>query len=530
MEALQGQIIFSPMAVGICHPRPPARDNVQSIKGKFTGKIDFRNSAPRLGARERHDGYFCKLRSKLNEGSFSIRQPARPLCIARSISASDDSFQSQGSPIPSLPGSSSRLGRAMDAMLEPVVARLPSKPDPSLINDDFSPTLESQRLLSAWDMASLWIGLVVAVPTWYLAGSLVDLGMAWWQGVATVFAANCLVLLPMVLNGHPGCKYGVPFPVLARASYGVRGANVPSLLRALVACGWFGIQTWVGGQSIYQLADALTAGALQGGAAAAAVPLLGISLAEFACFLAFWAAQRAQLTGQAVGLPLFMAAFTFVGLAVTSATVAIFGRSISDPIALLGQIKGFLPVVLSLAGLCLATLTTNIAANVVAPANAFVNLSPALFSFRTGGLVTAVLGILLQPWRLITSTQGFIFTWLIGYSALLGPVGGVIIVDYFLLRGRTLDVDALYSTDPASRYWYAGGYNTAALLATVVGIAPNVPGLAHALGLARQVAPAWVHVYNSAWQVGFLVAGLVYWALMQPVLRRQGLAMAPSPS
>lgn len=480
----------------------------------------------------------------------------------------------------------------------------PTHPAPSLINEDFAPTTLAQRTFSMWDMASLWVGLVVSVPTWYLAGSLVELGMSWWQGVLTVFAANCVVLLPMVLNGHPGCKYGVPFPVLSRAAFGIRGANVPSLLRAAVACGWFGIQTWVGGQAIHQLLNALLGGGLL---SSVPVAWLGISISQLACFLTFWSvqvaiiwngidsirmleaysapvlivmcasllawahlkaggfgsmlstpsqfrpggakagqfwatffpaltanvgfwatlslnipdftryarSQRDQLLGQAVGLPLFMAAFTFVGLAVTSATCVIYGAPISDPIALLARIEGLLPVLLALVGLMLATLSTNIAANVVAPANALVNLAPEAFSFRTGGCVTAVVGVLLAPWRLVQSTQGFIFTWLIGYSALLGPVGGIVITDYFLLRGRRLDVGALYSVDKGSPYWYTNGYNPAALAAIVAGVLPNLPGFLHSAGLLQSVGSFWVNVYNSAWLVGFALASVVYYSLMR---------------
>ncbi|GAQ82450.1 allantoin permease [Klebsormidium nitens] len=468
------------------------------------------------------------------------------------------------------------------------------------------------RIFSIWDLTSLWIGLVVAVPTYYLAGSLVEMGMSWWQGVVTVFCGNLLVLLPMILNGHPGTKYGIPFPVLSRASFGILGTNIPSLLRALVACGWFGIQSWVGGQAIYTLANACLGGKL----AQPPTPWLGTSVPELASFFVFWSlqvaiiwngiesirdlekysapvlilmcaallawaytqaggfgsmlstpsqfvpggpkegqfwsaffpsltanvgfwatlslnipdftryahSQRDQLTGQAIGLPLFMAAFTFVGLAVTSATVVIFGEAISDPIALLGRIEGVLPIALSLLGLTLATLTTNIAANVVAPANALVNLDPTRFSFRAGGLLTAVLGFVLAPWRLISSTQGFIFTWLIGYSALLGPVGGIVITDYFILRRRKLNVDALYTYGPDSEYWYRGGYNTAALTALAVGVLPNVPGFLQAAGFVASIPPIWRTVYNNAWVVGFTTAAVLYYFLMQsrgrePVVR-----------
>lgn len=204
-----------------------------------------------------------------------------------------------------------------------------------------------------------------------------------------------------------------------------------------------------------------------------------------------------------------MAAFTFIGLAVTSATAVIFGRIISDPIELLGQIQGLIPVLLSLFGLVLATLSTNIAANVVAPANALVNLNPKLFSFRSGGLTTAFLGILLAPWRLIQSTQGFIFTWLIGYSALLGPVAGIVISDYFLIRKRELDVNSLYKSENGA-YWYWNGYNPAAIAAMVGGILPNIPGFLQAISLIPSIPKIFTSIYQNAWLVGFFLASVIY--------------------
>ncbi len=473
-------------------------------------------------------------------------------------------------------------------------------PSPTLINDDLAPTVAADRTWSVWNMAALWIGMVVCVPTYLLAGGLVDLGMSWWQAVLTVGLGNVVVLVPMVLIGHAGTEYGIPFPVLARASFGVLGANVPALLRGLVACGWFGIQTWIGGSAIYQLLGALRGGELGG----ADLPLLGINAVELMCFLLFWAlqvvimwrgiesikiletwaapflivmglallawaylraegwgpmlsapsqfveggekegqflrtffpaltgmvgfwatlslnipdftryakSQRDQVLGQALGLPFFMMLFAFIGVAVTSATVGIFGEAIPDPIVLLGRMGGGLTVALSLLALSVATFSTNLAANVVSPANAIINLAPRRFSFRLGALVTAGLGVAIFPWKLIESTSGYIFTWLIGYSALLGPIGGILIVDYYLVRRTRLDVDALYHR--SGPYWYRGGTNPRALLALAVGVAPNVPGFLAAAGFIDSVPPFWSDLYTYAWFVGFLLAGGLYLLLM----------------
>lgn len=493
-----------------------------------------------------------------------------------------------------------RTCRVAQALLEPVSAAVPLNPDPSLINEDLRPTSLKERSFSRWEMASLWIGLVVGVPSYYMAGSLVEMGMAWWQGIATVMTGNVLLLFPLILTGHPGTKYGISFPVLSRASFGIRGAHVPTILRGLVACGWFGIETWIGGEAIFVLLNALLKGKITG----QYIPWLGTSVPEFSCFLAFWflqvvimwngmesirklenysapilivlsgalllwayvnaggfgpmlsmasqfgkggarqgkfwsvffpsltanigfwatlalnipdftrhaKSQADQIVGQ-VGLPVFMGAFTFLGLAVTSSTEVIFGRVISNPIEVLGQIGGIVPISLSILGVSLATLTTNIAANVVAPANALVNFSPSWFTFKRGTLLTAILGIICQPWRLLQSSESFIYTWLIGYSALLGPIGGIILVDYFILRRRVLDIDALYSCSPHGQYWYYRGYNISALASLLVGMAPVIPGFLHTVGLLNMSSPSFLILYNNSWFVSFFTAGLVYWAL-----------------
>ncbi len=471
--------------------------------------------------------------------------------------------------------------------------------DSSLINQDIAPTPAEARSWSVLNMAALWVGMVVCVPTYMLAGGLIELGMNWWQAVLAVCLGNDIVLVPMILNGHPGTRYGIPFPVLARASFGTRGANVPALLRGLVACGWYGIQTWIGGSAIYQLLSAL-AGRQLGGADLA---ILGINVVELGCFLLFWAiqvaiiwrgiesirvletwaapflilmgllllawayraadgfgpmlstpsqfaaggpkegqflgtffpavtgmvgfwatlslnipdftryarSQRDQILGQLIGLPTFMTLFAFIGVAVTSATVVIFGEPIADPTVLLGRMGSGAAVLASLVALSVATLSTNLAANVVSPANALVNFSPQRISFRAGSIITAGLGVAIFPWKLIESSSGYIFIWLIGYSALLGPIGGILIVDYYVLRRTELDVEGLYRHD--GPYGYRGGYNWVAFVALVVGVAPNVPGFLEVAGLVTEVPAFFSTIYTYAWFVGLLLAAAVYWTL-----------------
>ena len=496
----------------------------------------------------------------------------------------------------------------------------PRNPDADLINDDIRPASAAERHWSVGNMASLWIGMVVCVPTYTLAGGLVSQGMNWWQAVLTILLGNVIVLVPMVLNGHAGTKYGLPFPVLARASFGIQGAHIPSLLRALVACGWFGIQTWFGGFAIYQLLNALTGNALVG----EDLPFFGIDPAELVCFVLFWVlqigviykgvesirvletlaapfligiglvllgwayvaaggfesmlempsafgpggakegqfmsvfipsltamvgfwatlslnipdftryaqSQRDQILGQAIGLPTTMTLFAFISVAVTSATTVIFKdpttgalhEPIWDPTILAGMIGGGGTVMISLLALAVATLSTNIAANVVSPANALINCAPQKFTFQMGGYITAGIGFAILPWKLIASTEGYIFTWLVGYSALLGPIVGILLADYFVLRRTHLDVDALFQQKGA--YHYRGGYNPVALLAFGVAVLPNVPGFLHAAGAFEDgvVPPIFDTIYTYAWFVGFLLAGGIYLAAMK------GKATDPAPA
>ena len=465
--------------------------------------------------------------------------------------------------------------------------------DPTLTNADLAPVDPSRRTWNWWHIASLWIGMAICIPTYTLASSLVDRGWSWQAAVGSVVLGNVIVLVPIALNSHAGTRYGIPFPVMARAAFGVVGANVPSLLRAIVACGWFGIQTWIGGWAIFKLLEAIWPGIAQ---LPQLLPsALGLGTGEAICFLLFWAvqiwivlrgmesikvletwgspfllvvgaalfiwawmrsgsigtmlanpapaagalpsgsifgagltsavafwgtmalsipdfsrlarSQKDQVLGQTIGLPVTMALFAFIGAVVTNATSTIFGARISDPVALLARIGGPVMIVISMLGLTIATLTTNIAANVVAPANGFSNLAPHRISFRKGAMITAVIGILMMPWKLYNDAAAYIFTWLIGYGALLGPVAGIMIADYFLLRRQQLQVEDLYRRGGA--YEYRRGVNWIAIAALVIGIVPNVPGFLGALGV-RQASVLSTTIYNWAWFVGFALSALVY--------------------
>jgi nucleobase:cation symporter-1, NCS1 family len=472
---------------------------------------------------------------------------------------------------------------------------------PRLTNADLAPVPPERRKWRVGSFAALWISMSACIPTYMLASSLIGGGMNWWQAVLTIFIGNLIVLVPMVLNAHAGTKYGIPFPVFCRASFGTTGANIPALLRAFVACGWFGIQTWIGGEAIHKIL-AIWIPSLSGGSV---LPVLGITFAQFACFLFFWAinmwvvyrgidsirlllnikapllivlgllllgwayrsaggfgpilsqpsafdagqakagqfwvfffpaltgmigfwatlslnipdfsrfavSQRDQVFGQALGLPLTMALYSFIGVAVTSATTIIYGATIWDPVDVLTRFKNPVVLVVAMLALCIATLATNIAANVVSPANDFAQLAPRRITFRIGGLITGLIGIAIMPWKLVADPSGYIFTWLIGYSALLGPIGGIMVADYFAVRGRRLNVAALYSS--TGEYRYSGGFSGVAIVALLAGALPSLPGFLATVKLmdGENVPSFLLGLYNYAWFVGFGIAFVIYLVL-----------------
>jgi NCS1 family nucleobase:cation symporter-1 len=462
---------------------------------------------------------------------------------------------------------------------------------------DVAPTTIAQRKWAAKDIACLWISMCACIPTYMLASSLIAEGMNWWEAVLTITLGNVIVLIPMILNAHAGTRYGISFPVYCRCSFGIRGANVPALMRAMVACGWFGIQTWIGGDALYRIL-----GVFAPSIAPPPVPA-HITFVELACFFAFWLvnmfviykgiesirillnikapllivlgllllgwayqrahgfgpmlsqpsafetgqpqagqfwvfffpaltamvgfwatlalnipdfsryaySQKAQIIGQAIGLPGTMMLYSFISVAVTSATIVIYGKPIWDPVDLLTRFDSKTAVIIAMVSLCIATLATNIAANVVSPANDFAHLWPRKITFRIGGFITGVIGILMQPWKLLADPSGYIFKWLIAYSALLGAVGGILIVDYFLIRKTRIDLPALYRKN--GMYWYTAGVNPRAIVALAAGILICLPGFIGTV-TPLHVAQIWMTLYNYAWFISLGVAGLLYYLLM----------------
>jgi len=462
----------------------------------------------------------------------------------------------------------------------------------SFYNEDLAPVPVSRRNWTTYNYAALWISMAHCIPTYMLSSGLISAGMNWWQALFTILLGNTIVLIPILLNSHPGTKYGIPFPVFARAAYGTLGSNVPALMRALVACGWFGIQAWIGGEALNTFFKAIIPGwqTLLGGPIGGHAPtewlsfllfwglniyiiyrgmdllrkvenwaapfvlimtalLLGwaiwkanglgyllnqqskfhtlgefwtIFIPSLTGMIGFWAtlslnmpdftrfgkSQRDQVVGQVVALPSTMTVFAAMGVMITSAAIVIYPHmrpeELWDPLKVVGQFQSVVVIAISMFTVVVATLAVNIAANVVSPANDFANAFPKWISFRTGGLITGVIGILMQPWRLLADPSGYIFAWLVGYSGGLGSIAGVLIADYWCVRKKRLELGDLYR--PEGAYTYNRGWNWPAILATLIGCALAWIGL-----VVEPLRP----LYNYAWFVGFGAAFLTYWTLMR---------------
>jgi nucleobase:cation symporter-1, NCS1 family len=461
-----------------------------------------------------------------------------------------------------------------------------------LYNEDLAPVPVERRNWTTYNYAALWISMAHCIPTYMLSSGLISAGMNWWQALITILLGNTIVLIPILLNSHPGTKYGIPFPVFARAAYGTIGSNLPALMRAIVACGWFGIQAWIGGEALNTFFGAIIPGwkGLLGG------PVGGHMMTEWLSFLLFWGlniyiiyrgmdllrkvenwaapfvlimtalllawaiwkahglgylltqeskfhtlrefwpifipsltamvgfwatlslnmpdftrfgkSQRDQVVGQVVALPTTMTVFAAMGVMITSAAVVIYPHmkpnELWDPMKLVGQFHSIPVIAISMFTVVVATLAVNIAANVVSPANDFANAFPKLISFRTGGLITGIIGILMQPWRLLADPSGYIFDWLVGYSGGLGSIAGVLIADYWLVRKKRLALGDLYRKEGA--YTYDGGWNWRAVVATLIGCA---------FAWIGKVVPSLHELYNYGWFVGFGAAGLTHLLLMR---------------
>jgi NCS1 family nucleobase:cation symporter-1 len=468
-------------------------------------------------------------------------------------------------------------------------------------NAELAPVPIAERTWGTYNYLALWVGMSHNLASYALAAGLIAVGMNVAQALITIALGNLVVLIPMLLNSHAGTKYGIPFPVFARAFYGVRGANLAALLRAFIACGWFGIQTWLGGEGLYVIAGRLfghgwtDASVVYGqhwtlwlsfalfwvvqmfvvwrgmdairrmeNWAAPAVLVVFVALAiwivakgggagsllsapsplgwgggfwkvfwpSLMSMIAFWAtlslnmpdftrfarSQRGQRTGQVLGLPTTMTFFSFLAVLITSATIVVYGKAIWDPTQLAAKFSNPVIVVISLLTVLLATVTVNVAANVVSPSYDFSNAAPRHVTFRVGGLITGVLGVAIQPWRLLSNPHVYIYVWLGFYGGLLGAVAGVLVVGYWVINRTKLSLADLYQE--GGRYWFRHGWHWRAVAATLVGALLAVGGAYSAPGEGpfprHGLIPPLRPLYDYGWAVGFAAAGVCYLLLALP--------------
>ena len=490
--------------------------------------------------------------------------------------------------------------------------------DSPYTNDDLAPVPVERRRWNTYNYAALWIGMAHNIPSYLLASGLIALGMDWVQAFLTITLGNLLVLVPMLLNSHAGTKYGIPFPVFARAFFGMRGANVAALLRAFIACGWFGIQTWIGGQAIFVMTGKLTGtwwteAAVAGGrpwtlwasflvfwviqmviiwrgmdtlrrfenwaapfVIVVALVLLVWILVKAGGFgpilsqpsqlgwgapfwkifapslmgmIAFWstlslnmpdftrfgASQRQQVVGQVLGLPTTMSFFAIISILITSGTAVVYGVPIWDPIELASRFDSAIVVGVGLFTVVVATIAVNLAANVVSPSYDFSNAATKLVTFRIGGLITGVLGILIQPWRLLESPGVYIFAWLGFYGGLLGAIAGVLIAGYWMINRTRLALDELYLRD--GRYWFSAGFNWRAMVAIGIGMLLAVGGAYSNPGQGPfpldGLIPFLKWAYDYSWAIGLVASFVTFLVLSRPASQREpvrDVATAPAVS
>ena len=550
---------------------------------------------------------------------------------------------------------------------------------PPLYSEDLAPTAPEQRTWGTWDIVAIWVGMAACIPTYIVASYMLRDGLGAGEALGIILIANLIVTIPLALNGHAGVKYGVPFAVIGRSCFGTLGVHLPAVVRALVGCGWFGIQAWIGGLAIHAIACTISGSVIELGLtpgklasfaaswcltllivwrgnesirrlerlAAPALLLVGVllvvwganqagsflqtlkqseqlerptaqwrgdggleisplrdltgrfkaesyrlapeselnqaswrrlsqsrtlltadeiteptsrhteplsiqfrrgehvsspaSIASFeddssrlakwvfwlTAMVGFWAtmsisiaditrfgrSQRAQSVGQFIGLPGTMLLYSFVSVFATCAALAVFDDLLIaedapwDPVALLSRFESPFVVVTAQLVLFLATLTTNIAANVIAPANAFANLWPGKMNFRLGGLVTGVIGVCIAPWLLFDRISEL----LVFVSGLLGPVLGIMLADYFWVRRTHLSVDDLFDAQGLYRYWH--GFNPCALIALSAGVL---------LALSGYFVPALGWLYTASWFSGCFISLIVYGLLMSVTHLRKG--------
>ncbi len=467
--------------------------------------------------------------------------------------------------------------------------------DSQVFNEDIAPTKISMRTWNKWHVAALWVGMAICVPTYTLGGVLTSFfGLSISEALITILFANIIVLVPLILNAFPGTKFGIPFPVLLRSSFGIYGSNIPAIIRAFVACGWFGIQTMFGGIAIHKMLSAIFPlwsqlegiGEVSGffifwfmnvyfvikgsesiklleawsapllvivsaGLLFWAFPKIDFSqliqippnrpahdsvlpyfFAGLTAMVGFWAtlslnipdfsrfvkSQKDQIIGQIIGLPLTMLLFSMLGVVLTAASPSLVGEMVSDPITLIGKIHSPFWVALAMFIIIVATISTNTAANMVSPTNDLQNLLPKFINFKRGTIITGIIGIVLMSHELLrklelivsdVSIESLYSNWLLGYSSLLGPIAGIMIVDYFIVRKQHIDLVAIYTVSGIyPRFHWAG------LISFFIPVVLTITSL---------ITQQFLWLYKYGWFTGSLSGACIYFIASKTMKKEQNV-------
>ncbi len=469
-----------------------------------------------------------------------------------------------------------------------------------LYNEDLAPVPSDRRTWKTYSIFAMWMSDVHSIGGYTFAAGLFFLGLAGWQVLLALIIGILLVYFGMSLMGLAGLNAGVPYPVLARLSFGLFGANIPALIRAIIGIFWYGIQTYLASVAfvvlllrIFPSLTALTQG-----------DFLGLSLLGWLCFLGLWLFQlllfqrgmetirkyqdwcgpivyilmivllvwiliqagsrfslnispqpisggaaliqfftaialvvayfstlllnfcdfsrltpnaRTIWLGNFLGLPLNFTAFSIVSVLVTAGSLAVFGRAITDPVLIVGRIPNTFALIVGALTFVVATVGINIVANFVSPAYDLANVAPRYITFRRGGIIASIGALVVMPWKIYANPFAINY-FLGGLAAFLGPLFGIIMVDYYLIKQKQVDIDGLYTTGPASPYWYQQGVNTRAVVSFIISAA---------ISATLALVPLFASIAPFSWFIGTLLGGCIYWIAMVNTSKEQSTVTRP---
>lgn len=456
-------------------------------------------------------------------------------------------------------------------------------------NSDLAPADSSKRNWGIFAFFSCWVAMNVCIPAYQMASSAISMGLSWWLSLMLVFVGNAIILIPILLNSRAGIKYGITFPVHARSVFGLRGAQVPVILRSIIGAAWTGILIWVGAESLqvalellfepwqsfqygqvicfiifwglnigftlggsnflkrfegistiilgcfclwlliwgvratsqagYTAIDAITSLSTSSGINVGQTIL--VFLVANISFYSTWAinvsdisrfakSRKSHHIGVTLGLPFSMMLIALLGIYITGVSKLLFGIPMWNPNDVIRAIGSKWGALFAAIAILNETLNTNVVTNILPPANGFASLFPKKVSYKAGVLITGIIAILIQPWKLVADPSGYIYDWLSTYGVLTGPLASILICDYFLLKKQTLSLTDLYNGCD-SKYWYYKGFNLSAILAWFIAVTPSIAGIF--------IEPLRV-LKDYGWLLSFVLGFILYFILSKIVFRK----------